>query len=74
MELLRPTEEGTRMAVVRDFRAGNGVRVIIRDDDYAGASPEELDRREKQYYGVIAQILRGAARRAEEAQTRGGTK
>ena len=74
MELLRPTEEGTRMAVVRDFRAGNGVRVIIRDDDYAGASPEELDRREKQYYGVIAQILRGAARRAEEAQARGGAK
>lgn len=62
------------MAVVRDFRAGNGVRVIIRDDDYAGASPEELDRREKQYYGVIAQILRGAARRAEEAQPRGGAK
>lgn len=62
------------MAVVRDFRAGNGVRVIIWDDDYAGASPEELDRREKQYYGVIAQILRGAARRAEEAQTRGGAK
>ena len=61
------------MAVVRDFRAGNGVRVI-RDDDYAGASPEELDRREKQYYGVIAQILRGAARRAEEAQARGGAK
>ena len=62
------------MAIMRDFRAGNGVRVIIRDDDYAGASPEELDRREKQYYGVIAQILRGAARRAEEAQTRGGAK
>lgn len=62
------------MAVVRDFRAGNGVRVIIRDDDYAGASPEELARREKQYYGVIAQILRGAARRAEEAQARGGAR
>ena len=50
------------MAVVRRFVASNGARVTIYDDDYADASPEELERRRQEQE-------RRTAKAIEEAKT-----
>ena len=49
------------MAIVRDFITPEGVHVIVKDDAYAGASPEELERRRKHLHEVVARIIQSAA-------------
>lgn len=54
---------GVDMAVVADYY-DNGAHVIIRDDAYANASPQELARREEEFYRVVARIIHNATVRA----------
>lgn len=60
------------MAIVRKFVASNGARVTIYDDDYADASPEELERRRQEHYDVVRRIVRRAAERALAAEIAAG--
>ena len=57
------------MAVIRDYiitedRLGKGARVIVRDDCYRDASPEELARRRAEAARVIRRIDFNAQLRA----------
>lgn len=58
------------MAIVKEFITPEGAHVTIHDDAYANASPEELQRREAEFYRVVARIIRKAAIRAAEEKKR----
>ena len=54
------------MAIVQEFISPGGAHVTIHDDAYAGISEEERQRREAEFYKVVARIIRKAAIRAAE--------
>lgn len=66
------------MAIVKEFTARNGAHVIVRDDCYRDASPEELERRYEEIRRAIifaetraAEVRMRKEREARELQGRG---
>lgn len=52
------------MAIVKEFVTRNGTRVIIRDDAYINASPEEIARRRKEISDTINRVADNIERQA----------
>ena len=57
------------MAVVMEMKASNGATVRIHDDAYAGISPEEMRRRQREVIETAKRIaIHVHIRRIREAQ------
>lgn len=57
------------MAVVLEMKASNGATVRIHDDAYAGVSPEEMRRRQREIIETAKRItINAELRRLREAQ------
>lgn len=57
------------MAVVMEMKASNGATVRIHDDAYAGISPEEMRRRQREVIETAKRItINAEIRRIREAQ------
>lgn len=54
------------MAVVREMTCESGARVIVRDDCYRDASPEEIKRRRARIWEQMCKI---AARAAQDEES-----
>ena len=52
------------MAIVKEFVTRNSTRVIIRDDAYINASPEEIARRRKEISDTINRVADNIERQA----------
>lgn len=53
------------MAVVMEKTCANGARIIIRDDCYRDASPEEIERRHRAIWRAMCDIARHNAEAAQ---------
>lgn len=60
------------MAVVKEYKFG-GATIRIHDDEYAGVSPEEIERRKKRTREIVGRIQYKAWLREQEEKLAGQT-